>query len=105
MNSFYKNLIKKINNRTINIAIIGIGYVGIKLALAFAKKKIKVYCYDNDLNKIKLLSKGKSPYSYIKDTEIKNVIKNLNLTNDLKQINKIDAIIFCLPTPLKKKQA
>jgi len=42
MNNFYKNFIKKINNRTINIAIIGIGYVGIKLALAFAKKKIKV---------------------------------------------------------------
>jgi len=104
MKNYHKDFIKKIKNKTINIAIIGIGYVGIKLVLAFAKNKIKVNCYDNDLNKIKLLSKGKSPYSYIPDKKIKNVIKYLNLDNDLKKLNKIDAIIFCLPTPLKKNK-
>jgi len=104
MKNYHKDFIKKIKNKTINIAVIGIGYVGIKLVLAFAKKKIKVNCYDNDLNKIKLLSKGKSPYSYIPDKKIKNVIKYLNFDNDLKKLNKIDAIIFCLPTPLKKNK-
>jgi len=104
MKNYYKSLINKIRNKTISVAIVGIGYVGIKLALAFANNKIKVNCYDNDLDKIRLLSKGKSPYSYIPDEKIKNIIKYLNFDNDLKKLNKVDAIIFCLPTPLKKNK-
>lgn len=102
--NYYNELVKKIKSKKTKVAIIGIGYVGIKLALAFAKKKLKVYCYDQDIEKINLISKRKSPYSYISDNKIKKVIKYLNLKNNLHEISEVDVIIFCLPTPLDKNK-
>ena len=104
MENYYQKFVKKIKKKKAKIAIVGIGYVGIKLALAFAKSKFNVYCYDQDLDKINLISNGKSPYSYINDNKIRRVIKFLNLKNDLNQILEVDVIIFCLPTPLKNNK-
>ena len=53
MNSYFINLKTKIQKKTINISIIGVGYVGIKLVIAFAKKGYKVNCFDQDHNKLK----------------------------------------------------
>lgn len=103
--SVQKNIIlKKIRNKSINIGILGIGYVGIKLVLAFAKNKNKVYCFDSDVKKIRNLTKGVSPYSYIKSSEIKKKLKYLNLKNSLPSIKNCDVIIICLPTPLKNEK-
>ena len=79
MNDFVKKLNKKINKRCLKIGIIGIGYVGIKLVLAFSKNKNLIYCFDQDNRKMNLLKKGKSPYSYIEDKEISNKLKYLKL--------------------------
>ena len=102
--NYYNELIKKIKSKKTKVAIIGIGYVGIKLSLAFAEKKLRVYCYDQDIEKINLISKGKSPYSYISDNKIKKVIKYLNLKNNLNELLEVDIIIFCLPTPLNRNK-
>lgn len=102
MNNFIKIIENKIILKKINIAIIGVGYVGIKLALAFAEKKINVFCYDNDKKKLKLLKSKKSPFSYIEDKEIKKNSKYLNTQNSFRSITECDIIIFCLPTPLKR---
>mgnify|MGYP001197943242 CR=1 FL=1 len=104
MDNFVKKLNTKIAKRCLNIGVIGIGYVGIKLVLAFSKRQNLIYCFDQDKNKISRLKKGKSPYSYINDSEIKSKLKYLNLENKLININKCDVIIFCLPTPLKKEK-
>lgn len=101
MHNFTKILENKINLKKINVAVIGIGYVGIKLALAFAKKKINVYCYDKDKSKKKILKLKKSPFSYISNLAIKNVYKYLKLKDSFNSINECDTIIFTLPTPLK----
>lgn len=101
MNDFVKKLNQKINKRCLKIGIIGIGYVGIKLVLAFSKNKNIIHCFDKDKNKLNLLKKGKSPYSYIKNNEIKNKLKYLKLENKITNIKECDVIIFCLPTPLK----
>lgn len=101
---FKKELIKKIKRNSLNIGIIGVGYVGIKLVLAFSKHNNFIYCFDNDLKKINTLRKKKSPFSYIKNSEIKNVYKYLNLDNKLNNISKCDVILICLPTPLKNNQ-
>jgi UDP-N-acetyl-D-mannosaminuronate dehydrogenase len=54
----FKNLLsKKIKKQNLNVGIIGVGYVGIKLVLAFAKNKNKIYCFDSDQKKINLLKK------------------------------------------------
>ena len=102
MNYFVKKLNQKIKKRCLKIGIIGIGYVGIKLVLAFSKNKNSIYCFDKDKNKIRLLKKAKSPYSYIKNKEIKNKLKYLKLENNIINVKNCDVVIFCLPTPLKK---
>lgn len=101
---FKKELIKKIKNKSLNIGIIGIGYVGIKLVLAFSKGNNLIYCFDSDIKKIKLLRKKKSPFSYIENSEIKNACRHLNLDNNLKDISKCDVVLICLPTPLKNNK-
>ncbi len=101
---FKKELIKKIKKKSLNIGIIGIGYVGIKLVLAFSKGNNFIYCFDSDLKKIKTLRKKNSPFSYIKNSEIKNSYKYLNLDNKLKDISKCDVVLICLPTPLKNNK-
>ena len=53
MIQYYQNLEKKIKKKQINVAIFGIGYVGIKLVIALAKKKCQVLCFDNDKTKLK----------------------------------------------------
>ena len=67
----YQILKNKIVKKKITIAILGLGYVGLPLALSFSKKKFKVIGFDNDINKINLLKKNKSYISTIKNSRIK----------------------------------
>ncbi len=100
MTNYFQNLLKKIKNKQINIAVFGIGYVGIKLVLALAEKNCNVTCYDQDKKKLKKISEGKSPFSYIPDSDIKKIKKKLFFENSYKNVVKADIIIMCLPTPL-----
>ena len=85
-----------------NIAIIGLGYVGLPLALNFGKSKnCVVYGFDNDNLKLKSILKGKSYLSHINDTEIRNFSSKNYVSKDFSKIRKMDFIILCLPTPLK----
>lgn len=101
---FEQKLIRKIKKKSLNIGIIGVGYVGIKLVIGFSQGNNVVYCFDNDKNKINLLKNKKSPFSYIKNSEIKKIYKHLNLFNKLNDISKCDVILICLPTPLKNNK-
>ena len=85
-----------------NIGIIGLGYVGLPLALNFGKSKnCVVYGFDNDNLKLKSILKGKSYLSHINDTEIRNFSYKNYVSKDFSKIRKMDFIILCLPTPLK----
>lgn len=85
-----------------NIGIIGLGYVGLPLALNFGKSKnCVVYGFDNDNLKLKSILKGKSYLSHINDTEIRNFSSKNYVSKDFSKIRKMDFIILCLPTPLK----
>jgi UDP-N-acetyl-D-glucosamine dehydrogenase len=99
--NFNSTLFNKINKKTAKIAIIGLGYVGLPLALQFSKKKFEVFGIDIDKNKIKLLEKEKS---YIKHIDSKTISKNKSIifTTKFKTISKVDIILLCLPTPLSK---
>ena len=102
--SFFFNLNNIINNKTATIGIIGLGYVGLPLALLFEKKKFNVLGFDIDKNKIKFLKNGKSLIKHITDKSIKNSIdRRFNVTDNFTNINKLDIIILCLPTTLTKK--
>ena len=101
----HKNiLLNKINRKKSIIGIIGLGYVGLPLAVVFAKKKFNVLGFDIDQTKISSLNKNKSYIKHIKNSLLKTVSRKFESTTNFKLINKVDIIIICLPTPLNNKK-
>jgi UDP-N-acetyl-D-glucosamine dehydrogenase len=100
----FNELKAKIENKKANIGIIGQGYVGLPLAVEFAKAGFKVTGFDTNEKRVFDINKG---ISYILDVPAKDV-KDLvtsgrfKATTDTKLLNKMDAIIICVPTPLRK---
>ena len=94
------DLILKIKSKKITIGIVGLGYVGLPLALRFAEVGFNVIGYDKDKKKTIKLKKFKSYIKSISDKELNK--KNFLPTSNLKVFSKSDVIIICLPTPLKK---
>ena len=101
--NFYNSLLKKINKKSANIGIIGLGYVGLPLALSFSNKKFKVTGYDIDKMKLNNLKKNISYIKHIPNSMIKKNSVNLLFTSNFNLINNNDVIILCLPTPITKK--
>jgi len=95
-------ILEKIKNKTVVVGIVGMGYVGLPLGIAFTNKKINVLGFDLDEKKVKLLKKGKGYLKHIPDEEIKKVVGSgfLKVTNDFSRLSEVDAILICVPTPL-----
>lgn len=100
--NFYSTLLNKINKKTAKVAIVGLGYVGLPLALQFSKKKFNVEGFDIDSNKVEKLKNCTSYINHIKSSDIKVNKKRLSFTTNFKKINLNDIIILCLPTPVTK---
>lgn len=100
--NYKKELLVKIENKSAVIGIIGLGYVGLPLALEFAKKNFQTIGFDIDERKIPILMNGKSYIKHISEEKIANAVKSKTFiaTNDFSQLTKCDAIIICVPTPL-----
>ncbi len=84
------------------VAIIGLGYVGLPLAIAFAEKKIKVIGIDKDPNKIDMLRGGKSYVEDISNQELKTNMGYFYPTTDFSLLSSVNNVIMCVPTPLNK---
>jgi UDP-N-acetyl-D-glucosamine dehydrogenase len=82
----------------------GLGYVGLPIAIEFAKKGYRVNGLDNNLGRIRKLKKGGSYINDVPDKEIKKLIKkgNFQVTSNDKVLGNSDAVIVCVPTPLRK---
>ena len=94
-------LLSKINNQNCKIGIIGLGYVGLPLAIRFAEKGFKTIGFDVDKNKINMLNKGKSYINHITPEKIIDLQdKRFLPTSDFKKISNTEIIIICVPTPL-----
>ena len=101
-NNYKKNLINKIKTKKAIIGVIGLGYVGLPLAILFAKKKFKVIGFDIDKNKIKKINKKKSYIEKISSEDISLLTKSNYCSYNFKKINLCDVLIICVPTPLSK---
>jgi len=100
-----KNLISKFNNKSAKIGVIGLGYVGLPLALCYSEAGFEVIGFDIDKIKVKKLNHGESYIENISCSRIKRSIKSsFKATNNFSDIKFVDAIIICVPTPLKKNQ-
>jgi len=94
-------IINKINNKNVKVGVIGLGYVGLPLALRFSEVGIKTVGFDLDLEKVKKLNSGKTYIKHIGTQKVKFALTNgFKATNDFKHIANVDAIIICVPTPL-----
>ncbi|HEX9757400.1 MAG TPA: nucleotide sugar dehydrogenase [Nitrospiria bacterium] len=93
-----------IQNKEAKIGIVGLGYVGLPLLLEFAKSGFTVTGIDIDTQKVKLLEKGKSYIQDVSDKELNPFIemKRINPTSSFEVIERLDAVIICVPTPLVK---
>ncbi|MCP4633633.1 MAG: nucleotide sugar dehydrogenase [candidate division Zixibacteria bacterium] len=98
------NLEKKIKNKSALVGIIGLGYVGLPLAVEYAKSGFKVVGIDILKKKVDLVNSGKSDIDDISPEEVKILrdAERLEATNDFSKLNEIDCIAICVPTPLNK---
>lgn len=86
------------------ICVIGLGYVGLPLATAFAEKGFNVIGFDLNQEKIKKYLEGIDPTNEVGNEKIKN-IENIDFTSDEKKINEADFIIVAVPTPVLENKA
>jgi len=100
----FNELKEKILNKNAKIGVIGLGYVGLPLAIAFAKKGFKVWGIDTDKDRITRLKKGQSYILDLKPSDIISLQKDGSIvfSSDLSHIKKLNAFIICVPTPLLK---
>ena len=104
MENYQKNLINLFASKDAKICIIGLGYVGLPLAISFADKGFEVVGIDIDEQKIKKINLGESYINHISSSKINTLIKKGKLIaiNKFDNCMNVDAIIMCVPTPLNK---
>ena len=100
----YKTLEKKIKNRNAVVGIIGMGYVGLPLAVELGREGFQVIGIDIAVAKIKLVNSGRSDIDDVKDEDLKPLVKagKIKATTDFAQLKKSDVVPICVPTPLSK---
>jgi UDP-N-acetyl-D-glucosamine dehydrogenase len=97
------SLIKKFQNKTAVIGIVGLGYVGLPLCIRYAEAGFKVLGFDIDPNKTEKINAGKSYIEHIPSAKIAEANKQgFEATTDFARASEADALILCVPTPLNK---
>ncbi len=98
-----KDLENKIRNPA-TVGVIGLGYVGLPLAVEFAEEGFKVIGFDISKAKCKLVNSGKSDIADVAServaTQVK--IKNFQATDEFSKLKQVDCVAICVPTPLSK---
>ena len=99
-----EGLLQGIDKRTATVGVIGLGYVGLPLALVFIRAGFRVRGFDLDEKKISLLKQGKSYIKHIPSEKIEDMNKTGRFlpTADFSKIRTTDCIIICVPTPLNE---
>jgi len=99
-----ETLIKKLKDKKARVGILGLGYVGLPLAVVFAEAGFHVTGIDPDSRKIDSISKGVSYIPDVKTSSIEKIINSghLTATTDFSVLTEIDAVSICVPTPLRQ---
>ena len=91
-------LLEKLKNKETSLAVVGLGYVGMPIAVAFAEKGIAVIGFDNNKAKIELYKSGIDPTKEVGDEVIENT--TLRFTSDPSELKNAGFIIIAVPTPV-----
>jgi UDP-N-acetyl-D-glucosamine dehydrogenase len=97
-------LIYSLRDHSAKIGILGLGYVGLPLAVAFGEAGFQVFGIDPDLRKVKALNNGESYVQDVSEEQVSRLVKNgrLSATSDFSVLLHCDAVSICVPTPLRK---
>ena len=100
---FIEQFKTKIQRREARVGIIGLGYVGLPLALLYSEQKFRITGFDIDSRKVETLANGGSYIYRILPEEIQAAkASGFSATSDYARISDMDAIIICVPTPLNE---
>jgi UDP-N-acetyl-D-glucosamine dehydrogenase len=102
--TIFRRLRSKISRREATLCVIGLGYVGLPLAVGMAKAGLKVYGVDINPKKVRSVNKGVSYVQDVSSKDLRSVVKRGKLvaTTDFSVLRDCDAIDICVPTPLRK---
>jgi UDP-N-acetyl-D-glucosamine dehydrogenase len=102
----FETLLARIASRDYTIGIVGMGYVGLPLALAAAKAGFRVIGFDTNKARVALLNQGESGIKHIPSEAIGNALaeRRFRATADLAELSAPDAILIAVPTPLSKQR-
>ena len=96
------DLKKKIEDKSLVIGVLGLGYVGLPLALAFAEKSFAVVGFDVDPSKVEALKAGHSYIKHLEGTRLQSATTSglFRPTSDFDELSGPDVLLICVPTPL-----
>jgi UDP-N-acetyl-D-glucosamine dehydrogenase len=101
-----QDLSARIDAREATIGVIGLGYVGLPLAVAFARAGFRVVGFELDAEKVRALAQGRSYIADVSDAEVAEVRGSgrLTATTDFAELSRTDVVNVCVPTPLTKSK-
>ena len=104
--SMKETLLSKIDNREIVVGVVGLGYVGLPLAVEKAKAGFKTIGFDVQSQKVKMVNDGHNYIGDVVDSDLNNLVKagKLQATTDFSFVKDVDFIAICVPTPLNAHQ-
>ena len=104
MSDNYNSILKKISEKTLTVGILGLGFVGLPLAVAFTLKETRVLGFEISKEKVVSVNAGKNYISDIEDADFEKVVesKYLEATDNFSRISECDALLICVPTPLDR---
>ena len=102
MSQIRDELIKKLENKTAKLGVVGLGYVGLPLAVEKAKAGYKVIGFDVQEQKVEMVNKGHNYIGDVVDTDLKTIVGKglLKATTDFSFAEEVDAVCIAVPTPL-----
>lgn len=101
-----EQLLKKIKEKNLKVGVVGLGYVGLPLAVEKAKAGFQTIGFDVQEEKVKLVNEGHNYIGDVVDSDLKRLVESslLKATTDFEFIKNVDFIAICVPTPLDKHQ-
>jgi UDP-N-acetyl-D-glucosamine dehydrogenase len=99
-----EQLLECLKNKTAQVAIIGMGYVGLPLAVTFAEAGLTITGIDLDQRKVDAINQGVSYIQDVSTEQVNRLVQNgrLKATSDFAVLQHMDAVSICVPTPLRK---
>lgn len=101
-----EGLLKKIEERSLNVGVVGLGYVGLPLAVEKAKAGFKTIGFDVQTKKVEMVNAGHNYIGDVVDSDLTKLVEagHLSATTDFGFVKEVDFIAICVPTPLDSHQ-